>query len=82
MHRNWCQKVRVLGPQSYRVDFNDELAPTQLRRDILRRTFDTWGRESQDTIARLNFGIVGLWQRGLYCRRSNGSHWGIPSYID
>ncbi len=60
MHRNWCQKVRVLGPQSYRVDFNDELAPAQLRRDILRRTFDTWGGESQNTISRLHFGIVGL----------------------
>ena len=60
MRRNWCDKVRVVGPQNYRVDFNDELVPAPLRRDILRRTFDTWGRESQDTISRLKVGIVGL----------------------
>ena len=60
MRRNWCDKVRVVGPQSYRVDFNDELVPAPLRRDVLRRTFDTWGRESQETISRLKVGIVGL----------------------
>ena len=60
MRRNWCDKVRVVGPQTYRIDFNDELMPAPLRRDILRRTFDTWGRESQDTISRLRVGIVGL----------------------
>ena len=60
MRRNWCEKVRVVGLQSYRVDFNDELVPRPSRRDILRRTFDTWGSESQDTISRLNVGIVGL----------------------
>ena len=60
MRRSWCDKVRVVGPQTYRVDFNDELVPAPLRRDILKRTFDTWGRESQDTISRLRIGIVGL----------------------
>ena len=31
-----------------------------MRRNILRGTFDTWGRESQNTISRLTVGIVGL----------------------
>lgn len=60
MRRNWCEKVRVVGPQGYRVDFNDELAPLPLRREILRRTYDTWGRKSQNTLSRLRVGIVGL----------------------
>lgn len=60
MHRSWCEKVRVVGPKSYRIDFNDDIVAPPVRRDILRRTFDTWGRESQNTIARLRVGIVGL----------------------
>ena len=60
MRRHWCEKVRVVGPQSYKIYFNDNIAPSPLRRNILRRTFDTWGRESQNTIARLKVGIVGL----------------------
>ena len=42
MHLMWCEKVRVVGSRSYKIDFNDTIAPAQLRRDILRRTFDTW----------------------------------------
>ncbi len=60
MRRHWCEKVRVVGPQSYKFFFNDNSAPPPLRREILRRTFDTWGREAQNTISRLNVGIVGL----------------------
>ena len=60
MRRNWCDKVRVVGPQIYRIDFNDELAPVPLRREILKRTYDTWGRKSQNAISRLRVGIVGL----------------------
>ena len=60
MHRHWCEKTTVVGPNSYRVYFNDHIAPAPLRRDILRRTFDTWGRDSQNTISRLRVGIVGL----------------------
>ena len=60
MRRHWCEKVRVVGPQSYKIYFNDNSAPPPLRREILRRTFDTWGREAQNTISRLNVGIVGL----------------------
>ena len=60
MRRYWCEKVRVVGPNSYKIYFNDDIAPPPRRRDILRRTFDTWGRESQNTISRLKVGIVGL----------------------
>ena len=60
MQRQWCEKVRVVGPQSYKVCFNDDIAPPPMRRDILRRTFDTWGREAQHTISRMKVGIVGL----------------------
>lgn len=60
MHRYWCEKVRVVGSQSYRIYFNDNITPPKPRKDVLRRTFDTWGRETQNTIARLKIGIVGL----------------------
>ena len=60
MRRHWCEKVRVIGPQSYGVYFDDDITPPPLRKEILRRTFDTWGQEAQETIARLRIGIVGL----------------------
>lgn len=60
MHWHWCEKVRVVGPQSYKIYFNDHISEAPLRKEILRRTFDTWGRESQNAIARLKVGIVGL----------------------
>ena len=60
MERRWCQKTRVVGPDSYKFYFNDEITPPAPRRDILRRTFDSWGTEAQNTISRLRVGIVGL----------------------
>ena len=60
MRRRWCEKVRVVGPQFYKIYANDNLTPPPRRKEVLKRTFDTWGRESQNTIARLKIGIVGL----------------------
>ena len=60
MRRYWCDKTRVAGPNSYAIHSNDDSHPPPERRQILRRTFDTWGRESQNTISRLSIGIVGL----------------------
>ena len=60
MNRSWCEKTRVIGPKSYRLHFNDTLAPPTPRRDILRRTYDTWGEDTQNEISRLRVGVVGL----------------------
>ena len=60
MHRFWCRKVRVVGPQTYKIYFNDNIVKPPLRRRILKRTFDTWGKDSQNTIGRMKVGIVGL----------------------
>ena len=60
MHRHWCEKIRVTGPHTFRAFFNDFMSPVPPRREVLRRTIDTWGKESQETIARLRIGIVGL----------------------
>lgn len=60
MRRHWCEKVRIVGPQSYAIHFNDNIVAPPPRREILRRTFDTWGRDAQNTISRLRVGIVGL----------------------
>ena len=60
MRRHWCEKVRVVGPRSYRLHFNDNISEAPSRKEILRRTFDTWGCQSQNAIARMKVGIVGL----------------------
>ena len=60
MRRHWCEKVRVIGAKSYTVYYNDEIAPPPPRKEVLRRTFDTWGRKAQENISRLRIGIVGL----------------------
>ena len=36
------------------------LPPPPERREVLKRTIDTWGKEAQQNIARLKVGIVGL----------------------
>lgn len=60
MVRHDCSKVRVPTPSRYRLYYNDRLMPPPRRRDVLRRTYDTWGPELQNDIARLRVGIVGL----------------------
>ena len=55
-----CAKVRVVGPDSYRLHFDDELVPPPERKEMLRRTYDTWGSQVQSDISRLTVGIVGL----------------------
>ncbi len=60
MRRSWCEKTRIVGPSTYGIHFNERLRPAPGRRDVLRRTFDTWGYEGQGTVSRLHVGIVGL----------------------
>ena len=60
MHRHWCEKVRIAELERCRFHFNDFILRPPQRKEILKRTFDTWGREAQETISRLRFGIVGL----------------------
>lgn len=58
--RRWCDKVRIVGPSRYEIQFGNHAKPATPRRNVLRRTFDTWGRRGQDKLSRLNIGIVGL----------------------
>ena len=60
MRRHWCEKVRVVEPQAYKIYANDNIKPPPSKKEVLKRTFDTWGHESQSTIARMKVGIVGL----------------------
>ena len=60
MRRTWCDKTRIVGPKAYTMYFNDNLKPASSRRNLLKRTFDTWGKEAQDIISRCRIGIVGL----------------------
>ena len=59
-HCRWCEKVRIVGPNSYKLQFNDNLVQPVPRREALRRTYDSWGTSSQNNIARMRVGIVGL----------------------
>lgn len=55
-----CLKVRVVGAGNCRVYFDDRIEPPPGRKEVLRRTFDTWGPVAQSDISRLKVGIVGL----------------------
>lgn len=70
MLRHWCEKIRVTGPRTLRAFCNDALIPPPPRREVLRRTIDTWGKASQDTLARLRVGIVGLGSVGCVVAES------------
>ena len=58
--RHWCTKVRVVGKDKYSLYFNDRIHAPPQRRNVLRRTYDTWGTEAQGVISRLHVGIVGV----------------------
>lgn len=60
MERHDCAKVRVPSTDKYRIYYNDAVVSPPRRREVLRRTYDTWGVDSQNDIARLRVGIVGL----------------------
>ncbi len=60
MVRQWCPKVRVVGPNAYKLYYNDKMLPPPSPSQLLRRTFNTWGAKVQNDIARMNVGIVGL----------------------
>ena len=60
MERLGCTQVRIVGDNTYRAYFDDALLPPPERRDVLKRTIDTWGKEAQQNIARLKVGVVGL----------------------
>ena len=70
MNRYWCDKVRIVGPYSYAAYYNDAVTPPRPRRNILQRTFDTWGVDAQATISRLTVGIVGLGSVGAIVAES------------
>ena len=57
--RSWCEKVRVVG-RRLRVTFNDTMLPPPKRREILRRTIDSWGDKCQHDLSRLRIGVVGV----------------------
>ena len=59
-HRQWCEKVRLVGPKSYKLQFNDQIIQPFPRREALKRTYDSWGSSAQNDISRMRVGIVGL----------------------
>ena len=70
MIRHWCRQVRIIGPRYYTAFYNDDATPPRPRRNILKRTFDTWGSKAQATISRLTVGIVGLGSVGAIVTES------------
>ena len=66
----WCTKVRVIGPRRYDLYFNDAKLPPPRRSDRLRRTYETWGRQTQSDIERLHVAIVGLGSVGCVVAES------------
>ena len=58
--RFWCESVRVLGEKGLEVTFNDRLMPPPAFREELKRTISAWGEKSQQKLARLRFGVIGV----------------------
>jgi hypothetical protein len=58
--RRWCESVRVIGQNGIETTFHDSLLPPPAFRKELKRTISAWGRESQQKLARLKFGVVGV----------------------
>ena len=56
----WCEKVRLVGPKSYTLQFNDQMVQPFPRREVLKRTYDSWGSSAQNDVSRMRVGIVGL----------------------
>ena len=67
---HWCDKVRILDRDAYKLYYNDLIAPPPPRRNILKRTFDTWGERTQHNISRMNVGIVGVGSVGSFVAES------------
>ena len=59
-HLRWCEKVRLVGPKSYKLQFYDRIVQPNPRREALRRTYDSWGASAQNDISRMRVGIIGL----------------------
>ena len=70
--RQWCDKVRIIGPTTYEVQFGRYAPSPAPSRNVLRRTFDTWGLHGQETLSRLHIGIVGLGSVGSSVAESIG----------
>lgn len=58
--RRWCESVRAIGENGLETTFHDALLPPPVFREELKRTVSAWGEQSQQTLARLNFGVVGV----------------------
>lgn len=56
----WCDKVRLVAPNSYQLQFNDRLVPPAPKRKVLKRTYESWGAIAQNMVSRMQVGIVGL----------------------
>lgn len=56
----WCKVVQTTGQSHGQMHFNPAQSPAPQRREELKRTYDTWGWDAQNKLARLRVGIVGL----------------------
>ena len=53
----WCEKVRLVGPKAYKLQFNDNIVQPMPRREVLKRTFDSWGTSAQTTFRECGLGL-------------------------
>lgn len=56
--RKWCSTVRVVG-EMLKITFNDQLVPDFESKPELSRTISAWGEAEQQTLMKMNVGIVG-----------------------
>lgn len=58
--REWCESVRIVGGSGLEITFHDKLLPPPQFREELKRTISAWGEQTQQKIARLKYGVVGV----------------------
>lgn len=56
----WCEKVRIINRHACLIHYNNALAPPPSRRELLWRTYDSWGAQTQNDLSRMHIGIVRL----------------------
>lgn len=56
--RKWCSTVRVVG-EKLKITFNDQLVLNYEFKPELSRTISAWGEAEQQTLMKMNVGIVG-----------------------
>lgn len=72
--REWCDSVRIIAPEKFRVHYNPKIfEPCEdIDRTRFRRSIEAWGKASQSKLGKIKVGIVGLGSVGALAAETMG----------